>query len=499
MNDENENNNLNPAQGLNEGVVVTDENEDSVSLESGRPAVASAPGKILVFIVAAAIFVAIVVRALFFSGGGAPVENKVKMRPERVAAAAVRSSGLTPGELPSPPQPDAAVGSYSSQSSSSFSSSGSGPSSVPDLSKLPPPPSSSNTQGGGLMPSGVSGGASSPTLSLPGGSPTLITSPSFIPPTTTSITSPGSTAGGGSSSTGGLGVPPAPPPGLASPSLPEVKSSMPRDENAIKKINSEMIAFNGGKGASAAKSKVSPSFSGSDPNSQFAQGAIAASHQDEVFAERILGLDYTLIQGKIIHAILETAIDSDLPGTLRAIVSHDIYAEAGRAILVPKGSRLIGTYNAGVKRGQGRVFIVWTRIVRPDGITINVDSPGVDNLGRAGIAGDVDNKYFEMFSSAILTSSLDIGVAALSDALFGDQQSTTTNNNSGGSTTTSSPTSTAVQSAVDSIGAVGKAIVNNNVGLTPTITIDQGTPVNVFVNKELVFPPSVIETSRYTP
>ena len=204
----------------------------------------------------------------------------------------------------------------------------------------------------------------------------------------------------------------------------------------------------------------------------------------------------TIAQGKLVHAVLETAIDSSLPGTIRAIVSHDTYAEAGRSILIPKGSRLIGTYNSAIRRGQSRVFIVWQRVIRPDGVDIMIDSPGVDALGRAGMTGDVDNKYFEIFSGAIMTSALDIGVAAAGDALFGNQQTTSTNNGTG-TTTTQSPTSTAMQTAVQNISDVGNGIVNNALNTTPTIYIDQGTPIDVFVNKDLVFPSGVAGASSF--
>lgn len=490
MNDENENN-------LKQGMgAAPDEADDSVTLETGRPAVASAPGKILVFVIAGVIFVAIVVKALFFSGGGPVVENKAKKRPESVTAASqTKASGISPGELPVPPQQDP-LATYSSQSNTGFSNSNGG---GPDLSKLPPPPT---------PPSG--GGSGAPTISMPGvpslggggsgGSPSLITptAPVFAMPSVPAIpsispTAPTTTGGAGGAGSSAL-PPPPPPPGITPPAVPEVKTSLPKDEKAMKKIQSEMVSYGGSAGAAnpkaAPKAKTpTTGFTGNDANSQFANSAVAAAKESAI-AERIENLDYTLVQGKIVHAVLETAIDSDLPGTLRAIVGHDVYAEAGRAILIPKGSRLIGTYNAAVKRGQARVFIIWTRLIRPDGITIDIDSPAIDSLGRAGLDGEVDNKYTEMFSTALLTSAMDIGIAAVGEALFGDEQSTTTTNG-GGSTTTTSATGTAMQGAVDNVGQVGKTIVGATLTLTPTITVDQGTPVNVFVNKELVFPPSV--------
>lgn len=446
-----------------------EDGEESFALESGRPSVATAPGKIMVFVIFAVVCVAIVVKSIFFSSGGAP-ENKVKTRPERVAAAStIKPSQITPGELPAPPQPEP-VGSYSSPTSPSTSTS-SPSSSAPALSPLSAPAFPA-APGKPVMGSGISAPA------VVGASPQIVP-PTFTAPVVSSVSAP-----------------PPPPPGLTPPALPEVRTSMPKDEKEVARLKTESTVYGGGgKGPSSEKNKTATAgsgFSGSDANSQFAQNAITANRATVAEAERIEDLDSTIIQGKIINGVLETAINSDLPGSIRAVVSHDTYAEAGRAILIPKGSRLIGTYNAAVKRGQARVFIIWSRVIRPDGVTIDVNSPGVDGLGRAGLDGDVDNKYVEMFSNALLTSSLDIGLAAIGQGLFGDNQSTTTTNGSGGTTTSSSATAQSMQEAVQTIGSVGKSIVNNTLNLAPTITVDQGAPVNIFVNRELTFPASVV-------
>lgn len=227
-----------------------------------------------------------------------------------------------------------------------------------------------------------------------------------------------------------------------------------------------------------------------DPNAAFADNAIKASNADRTVATRLTNLDSTIAQGKIIDAVIETAINTDLPGTLRAIVSRDVFAEAGHDIMIPKGSRLIGTYNTAILRGQRRVLIIWTRLIRPDGLDIEIDSPGVDSLGRGGIEGIVDNKYSEIFSAALLTSVFDIGVAVAANGLLGDQGTTTTNN-ANGTTTSGTVAAASAASAVSNLGNVSKDVVNTFLDLRPTITIDQGARVNVFVNQDLVFPQAI--------
>lgn len=206
---------------------------------------------------------------------------------------------------------------------------------------------------------------------------------------------------------------------------------------------------------------------------------------------------YSLVlQGKVIHATLETAIDTTLPGPLRAIVSRDVYAEAGDEVLIPKGSRLIGTYNTDIVRGQGRVFIIWNRVIRPDGIDVEIGSQAIDNLGRSGITGYVDDRYFEIFGGAVLTSILGIAVAGVADAILDPEATSTTTNSDGSSTTTGSSVDQSIGEAVDTIGTVSKSVVGGFLDIRPSITVDQGTPVKVFVNRDLEFPPQLTNRVR---
>ncbi|UWI82964.1 TraB/TrbI/VirB10 family type IV secretion system protein [Wolbachia endosymbiont of Howardula sp.] len=114
-------------------------------------------------------------------------------------------------------------------------------------------------------------------------------------------------------------------------------------------------------------------------------------------------LNYMIIQGKIIDAVLETAIDSDLNGMLRAIVSRDVYSETGNEILIPKGSKLIGSYSCVLNTDRPLININWNRIILPQGIDITISSPSTDLLGRVGISGVVENKLSKL-SSMILAS-----------------------------------------------------------------------------------------------
>jgi len=191
--------------------------------------------------------------------------------------------------------------------------------------------------------------------------------------------------------------------------------------------------------------------------------SLETSDVENVDAGFVTDRSYKLLQGKIIPAVLETAINSDLPGMLRASVSESVYSEDGNVLLVPKGSRLIGEYKSGVKRGQSRVFVIWSRMVRPDGIDIKMDSPGTDTLGRAGLTGFVDTHFLERFGSSALLSLI---------GSYAQQESQNDNQR---------------EAVADSFNKSSEIALEDSINIAPTIHINQGERINVFVAKDLNF------------
>ena len=113
----------------------------------------------------------------------------------------------------------------------------------------------------------------------------------------------------------------------------------------------------------------------------------------------------TVTQGTLIPAVLETAIDTNVPGYVRAVVSQDVRSFDGTKVLVPRSSRLIGQYQSGLQNGQKRAYVIWTRLIRPDGASVNLASPAIGFDGTTGLAGKVSgNSFFKRFGSAMLLS-----------------------------------------------------------------------------------------------
>lgn len=137
-------------------------------------------------------------------------------------------------------------------------------------------------------------------------------------------------------------------------------------------------------------------------------------------------LSNILGQGKIIDAVLETALNTDFGGDAKALVSRDVFAESGKNILIPKGSKIFGKYNTSISGNYGRITVTWSRIDMPSGYSLNLAANSVDGLGRKGVPARVDNKYGERLSNAVLVSAFNIALAGELDKLVPPPPSTNT-------------------------------------------------------------------------
>jgi type IV secretion system protein VirB10 len=181
-------------------------------------------------------------------------------------------------------------------------------------------------------------------------------------------------------------------------------------------------------------------------------------------ATRLSNPTFTVPQGAVIQAVLETALDSNRPGFARAIVSRDVRSFDGSRVLIPRGSRLFGEYQSDLAQGQRRAFVNWQVLTRPDGVQIRIESPAADPLGRAGIGGRVNTHFFQRFAGAILQSALDIGVGLASRSASNDTV------------------------VLGLPGSTQNTSINPDTSeIRPTLTIRNGTSVSVFVARDLDF------------
>lgn len=309
-----------------------------------------------------------------------------------------------------------------------------------------------------------------------------------------------------------------------------------------------------------------------------AQKTAEQVEQEVTFKDRG-NMEFVLARGKIITAVVETAINTDFGGEVKAIINRDVYSEKEKVILIPKGSKVFGSYSNGAE-ASGRISIIWTRIDLSNGYVINLQGTTTDDLGRAGAQGRVDNKFKERIANAVLISAFNIGFAQALDKvitppvssqaaatntaqatniqnlalqIFQDKSTTSSEDikiqqicsgvtNALTDKTTAAYTSisqacvaaqtttgaatgqrisilmTAVNSAAASLlsttatattptqaqNASKQAFtdVSNTVKemltqqFKPTVTIDQGTTVKIYVNKDYKFPKNVLQKSR---
>ncbi|SEF00905.1 type IV secretion system protein VirB10 [Rhizobiales bacterium GAS188] len=218
-------------------------------------------------------------------------------------------------------------------------------------------------------------------------------------------------------------------------------------------------------------------------------------------AEQIRRTDALIPQGSLIRGVLETAIQSDLPGMARAITSEDVYSFDGRRVLIPKGTMLTGEYRSGLARGQTRVLIIWTRLLRSDGVSLALGSYGTDDLGRSGLTGDVDRHYLERFGSAILltmvggASQYVVGLGQKNQNNGQQTQTSVTNPVTGEVTTTTTQPSynqnngreIATQTVGNTMNQIAQEALKDSINIPPTVYVDQGTPIMVFVRRDLDF------------
>ena len=174
-------------------------------------------------------------------------------------------------------------------------------------------------------------------------------------------------------------------------------------------------------------------------------------------AKAMVNPQTTVTQGTLIPAVLETAINTDVPGYVRAVVSQDVRSFDGTRVLVPRSSRLIGQYQSGLQGGQKRAYVIWTRLIRPDGASVNLGSPAIGFDGTTGLAGTVNNHFFKRFGSAMLLSVIG-GLAT------------------GGASVVLGGGASAASTALQQDGQIA-----------PTVRVRQGEPIRVFTARDLDF------------
>jgi len=267
-----------------------------------------------------------------------------------------------------------------------------------------------------------------------------------------------------------------PPPPLEEPAAPQTVEEFPQrfKSKLIEIDHSQAVASGDGGGTD-----TGPSVAGSDSNSKFLATA-STMETRSAKATKIKRIDAVVPEGTLIPGILETAIVSDLPGQIRAITSENVYSFDGRRVLIPAGTRLIGEYQSDVMTGQTRIFVIWTRLLRDDGVSVRLNSIGSDSLGRSGLTGIVDKKWRERFGASIMLSVVGAGASYLMG--YGSNNTSSQSNDGA-----QQAEALARQTIAQTFSQMANTALSDSLRIKPTISVHQGERIFIFVRQDLDF------------
>ena len=273
-------------------------------------------------------------------------------------------------------------------------------------------------------------------------------------------------------------VPPPPVPGAPPP--PDAVESTA--DEFPERFRSKLVVVDNaaadGQGSLTGNEGEGLTVAGEDRSSKFLAAASSIGDRGAK-ARKIERIDALVPEGTLIPGILETAIVSDLPGQVRAIVSQDVYSFDGRRILIPTGTRLIGEYQSEITRGQTRIFVVWTRMLRDDGVSVRLNSIGADSLGRSGLTGRVDKKFRERFGAAILLSIVGAGASYLTG--YGSEAAAEDSEDA------QNAEELARETLAQAFSDMANQALGDSLRIPPTISVSQGERIFVFVRQDLDF------------
>jgi type IV secretion system protein VirB10 len=226
----------------------------------------------------------------------------------------------------------------------------------------------------------------------------------------------------------------------------------------------------GALGATGATGLPGVSLSGSTAGASSASlgGRLSGTSTEKVSATFIGDRNFLLAKGSFIDCVLQTRLDSTVPGMTACTVTRNIFSDNGKVLLIERGSTVVGEYQSNIQQGQRRIFVLWSRIKTPHGVIVSLESPGTDALGGAGIPGVVNTHFWARFGGALLLSLVDDAAAAAS---LGQE---------GGQVFQFGNTAGAAQ------GAAAEAI-RATIDIPPSLTKNQGETIGIYVARDLDF------------
>jgi type IV secretion system protein VirB10 len=201
-------------------------------------------------------------------------------------------------------------------------------------------------------------------------------------------------------------------------------------------------------------------------------GMLLPASTPKAMAVRSMDANLTIPKGGAIDCNMTTRVVTEISGFTSCMVSQNVYSANGRVLLIERMSEVQGEYGAVGQLGQRRVYVLWSRIRKPDGSTIDIASPSTDSLGAAGIDGVVDNRWFERIGSAYMLSIFKDFLAASAASQAGP-------NNSGGTVL--------YQNSLTTSNSLAEKVLSQSINIKPVVYAHQGARVSIYVARDLDF------------
>lgn len=254
------------------------------------------------------------------------------------------------------------------------------------------------------------------------------------------------------------------------PSYPTMMPPPPTD--ATKILMEQLQRMN----APGAQTSIGSLGGGTQQTAANTQGPVgnnlSGANTPKAIASRTIDESRVISKGAQIDCALTTRLVTDISGFASCIVTSNVYSANGRTLLIERMSEVQGEYGASGQAGQRRVFVLWTRIRMPDGITIDLNSPSTDALGAAGMEGVIDNRWYERIGSAYMLSFFKDVMA------YEIARNTTTNTASG---------ATVLQNSTQTSSSLAEKVLSQTINIKPTLYANQGDRVAIYVARDLEF------------
>jgi type IV secretion system protein VirB10 len=180
---------------------------------------------------------------------------------------------------------------------------------------------------------------------------------------------------------------------------------------------------------------------------------------------------YRVFEGTVLEGVVTNHIDGGLTGPILIMLTTDYYSHDHQQLLMPQGTRLIGTVQSVGNAQQRKMFVTFHRAICPDGFSLELDKyVGLDPLGTTGLATKVDHGYLQAFAAAAAVGGLG-GLAQI-----------------GNSGSILSPSTEIRDGISQQSAAEGEQVLNHFLNRLPVITLKEGSRARVYIGTDIYIP-----------